>query len=72
MRRVEFRLEDRVLFKHQGDQGVDALIFINGCPRACASQHFEQKETFYYSITGEGDFEALVEWVSNLNEKGNF
>jgi len=71
IQRVQFRLGDQFLFQQQGEQGVDALIFINGCQRACAFQNFDQKETFNYSITGENDFEALVDWLIHLNKKGN-
>ncbi|MBP1694957.1 MAG: hypothetical protein H6Q41_145 [Deltaproteobacteria bacterium] len=67
--RVQFRMRDRFLFLSHDQQERDGLILINGCPRSCASRNLNHIEAPHLSIAGESDFENLVNWLINLDEK---
>ncbi len=68
---VRFQLRDHFLFTRYDEKDIDALIIVNGCPRACADQDLNH-EVFHYSITGESDFETLINWLRAFNEKEGF
>jgi len=69
--KVQFRLGDQFFFHRYGDEEGEALILVSGCPRACAGQHLNQKENPCYSITGEGGYEALIDWLTAVSKKGD-
>jgi len=70
--RVQFRLNDRFLFLRHDDPDIDALVLMSGCPRACASRDLNPTGIPHCSITGENDFEILMNWLKSLDEKGDF
>jgi hypothetical protein len=68
--RVQSRLEDRFLFLRHDQQDLDGLILINGCPRSCANENLDHiGEVPHLSMAGESDFENLVNWLIDLDEK---
>jgi len=69
--KVQFRLGDQFLFHRHGDEEVEALILVSGCPRACAGKELIQEKNSCYSVTGEGDYEALIKWLTASFEKGD-
>lgn len=69
IQKIRSRLEDQFLFLRHDEPGIDGLVLINGCLRACAGQDFNQKKIPFYSITGVDDFETLMNWLASLNEK---
>jgi len=71
IQRVQFRLGDQFLFKRHDEKDVEPLILISGCQRACASQDLKQEEDPCYSVTGENDYETLINWLTALSEKGD-
>jgi hypothetical protein len=69
--KVQFRLGDQFLFHRYRDEDIEALILVSGCPRACAGQDLNQGKHVSYSITGEGDYETLIKWLTDFIEKGD-
>ncbi len=60
---------DRFLFIRYDQQGLDGLITVNGCPRACASKDLSPPGVPCHSVEERGDFDSLVEWLFNLGKK---
>jgi len=69
--KITFRLGDQFLFHRHGDEEVEALILVSGCQRACAGKDLIQEKNSCFSVTGEGDDEALVKWLTASLEKGD-
>jgi hypothetical protein len=69
--KIQFRLGDQFFFCQVGDEQVEASVLVSGCPRACARQNLNQEQNSCYCITGEGDYEALIKWLTDLEEKGD-
>ena len=69
--KVQFRLGDQFLFHRHGDEKAEALVLVSGCQRACAGQDLNQDNNSSYSITGEGDYETLIKWLTDFIEKGD-
>jgi hypothetical protein len=70
--KIQFRFGDKFLFHRYSEQEGEALILVSGCHRTCAGQGLHQEQNSCYSLTGEGDFETLIEWLTTLEEKGDF
>jgi hypothetical protein len=68
--KVQFRLGDQFLFHRHVDEEIEALILVSGCPRACAGKELIQEKNCY-SVTGEGDYETLIKWLTDFIEKGD-
>ena len=60
---------DRVLFIRHDQNPLGGLIAVNGCPRACGVNDLALQSGSCYSITGEGDWNGLVEWLTALSKK---
>jgi hypothetical protein len=71
IKKVQFRTEDQFLFYRHGDEDIEALILVSGCQRACAGQGLGQDRNSSYSVTGEGDYETLIKWLTDFIEKGD-
>ena len=69
--KVQFRLGDQLLFHRHGDEDIETLILVSGCQRACAGQGLNQDRNSSYSVTGEGDYETLIKWLTDFIEKGD-
>ena len=69
--KVQFRLGDQLLFRRHGDEDSEALILVSGCQRACAGQGLNLGRNSSYSVTGEGDYETLIKWLTDFIEKGD-
>jgi hypothetical protein len=69
--KVQFRLGDQFLFHRHGDDEIEGLILVSGCQRACAGQGLPQDRNSSYSVTGEGDYETLIKWLTDFIEKGD-
>jgi hypothetical protein len=70
IQRVRSQLENRFHFIRHDQRDLDGLVLMNGCPRACAAQNFNQAEVPRYSVTEENDFENLINGLIVLEEKG--
>jgi len=69
IQRVRFRFNDRFLFLRHNEPDIDALILMNGCHRTCADKDLNPIETPHCSITGENDFNSLMDWLNAFDEK---
>jgi hypothetical protein len=72
IQRVQFRFNDRFLFLRHDEPDIEVIVLMSGCHRACASRDFNSTEIPYCSITGENDFDTLINWLKSLNQKGDF
>ena len=70
--RVQFRFNDQFLFLRHDDPDIEGLILMSGCHRTCASQDVNPTEIPHCSITGENDFDTLINWLKTLDQKGDF
>ncbi len=70
--RVQFRFNNRFLFLRHGDPDIDVLVLMSGCHRACASKDLNPAEIPNCSVTGENDFDNLINWLKSLDQKGDF
>jgi len=68
IQRVRSLAGDRFVFLLHDQQGLDGLITINGCLRACANKDFDQRGIPYRSISAEGDVETLMDWLKGFDE----
>lgn len=69
IRRVQALVEDRFLLLGYEERDLYALVFVNGCPRACAGNDLNHHELPSRSITEETDFGGLTDWLRALDEK---
>jgi hypothetical protein len=69
---VQSRLGKRFLFLSRYRKDVEVLILMNGCSKACTLEDSKPPEIPYCSVTGEDDFEILMDWLKSLPEKGDF
>lgn len=72
VQRAQSQLKDRFLFLRHDEPDIEVLVLMNGCRRTCASQDMNPTGIPHFSVTGENDFENLMDWVTSLNEKGDF
>ena len=72
IQRVQSLLEDRFLFLRHDQQGLNVLVLVNGCPRACSGKNLNQTGVPSLMITGENDSEAVVGWLTALDKNGDF
>jgi len=68
---VRFRFNDRFLFFRHDEPDIEVMILLSGCHRACATQDLNPTEISRYSVTGENDFENLIDCLTSLHEKGD-
>jgi hypothetical protein len=69
--RVQFRINDRFLFLHHEEPDIDALVLVSGCHRACAGKDLNPTKITFFSVTGESDFDRLIDWLKSLDQKGD-
>lgn len=62
---VRFQLRDQIFLARHDEKDIEALIIVNGCPRACTDQDLKQNVSSY-SITGENDLADLINWLKAL------
>ncbi|HSB06782.1 MAG TPA: hypothetical protein VLK23_16520 [Thermodesulfobacteriota bacterium] len=60
---------NRCLFLRHDQQGLDGVIAVNGCLRACAVKGLNQRDVPYHSIAEEGDFDSLMEWLLAFEQR---
>lgn len=65
--RVKFRFDNQFYFLRHDSPDIDIFIFVNGCPRACATKDLDSLKIPYYSLTGENDFKNLINWLTLLD-----
>jgi hypothetical protein len=70
VQQVQSLLKDRFIFSIYDQQDSDIMVFVCGCPRACASKNSNHPEVPSRSMIGEGDFRSLIDWLEGLDEKG--
>jgi hypothetical protein len=68
--KVRFRLGDQFFFCQVGDEEIEASVLVSGCPRACADQGLNPEKNICYSMTGEGGYDALIDWLTAVGKKG--
>jgi hypothetical protein len=71
IQQVESSLKDRFIFSVNDQQDLDIMVFVCGCPRACANKNSNHPEVPSRSIIGESDFKSLIDWLEGLDEKGD-
>ena len=69
IRRIQVLLQDRFLLLGYEERDLCAMVFVEGCPRACAGNDSNHQELPSRSITEEIDFENLIDWLIALDEK---
>jgi len=71
IQRLQSQLKDQFLFLHHDESDIEVMVLVNGCHRACANQEVNPTGILHCSVTGENDFENLMDWLISLNEKGD-
>lgn len=71
IQRVQFLLENRFIFAVHDPQDSDIMVFVSGCPRACANKNSSNLKVPCQSIFGENDFESLIKWLTAFDQKGD-
>jgi hypothetical protein len=71
IQRVQSLLEDRLIFAVHHPQDSDIMVFVSGCPRACADKNPSNLKVPSRSIVGENDFESLIKWLTAFDQKGD-
>lgn len=69
---VQSLLEDRFIFSTDDQQDSDIMVFVCGCPRACADKDSNLRQVPSRSAIGESEFKSLIDWLEDLDEKGDF
>jgi hypothetical protein len=72
IQRVQFRFNDRFLFLRHDEPDIDVLVLMSGCHRACAGKDLNTAKIPHCLVTGENDFNNLINWLKSLNQKGDF
>ena len=72
MERIQLRFNDRFLFLRHDEPDIDVLILMSGCPRACAAEDLNTTKIPNCLVTGEDDFDSLIDWLKSLDRKGDF
>jgi hypothetical protein len=71
IQRLQSLLEDRFIFAVHDPQDSDIMVFVSGCPRACADKNSSNLKVPSQSIFGENDFESLIKWLTAFDQKGD-
>jgi hypothetical protein len=69
---VQSLLKNRFIFSIYDQQDSDIMLFVCGCPRACANKNSSHPEVPSRAMIGESDFRSLIDWLEGLDEKGDF
>ncbi len=72
VQQLQSLLKDRFIFSVNDQQVSDIVVFVCGCPRACANKNSNNLKAPSRSIVGENDFKSLVGWLEGLDAKGDF
>ncbi len=70
MERVQVRFSDRFILLGHDEPDVDALILVGGCHRVCTGEDLDTATIPHCSVTGEDDFNSLIDWLNLLDRKG--
>jgi hypothetical protein len=70
--RVQFRFNDRFFSLHHDEPDIDVLVLMSGCHRACAGRDLNIAQIPNFSVTGENDFDNLINWLKSHDQKGDF
>jgi hypothetical protein len=71
IQRVQSQLKNQFLFLRHDEPDIKVMVLMSGCHRACASRDVNLTGIPHCSVTGENDFENLMDWLTCLNEKGD-
>jgi hypothetical protein len=47
---------------------LDLIVYVSGCPRACADKNPEPLSVPARSITSDRDFKSLIDWLNSCIE----
>ncbi len=72
VQRLQSSLKDRFIFSINDQQDVDIMVCVCGCPRACADKDSNLRQAPSRSAIGESEFKSLIDWLEDLDEKGDF
>jgi len=72
IQRVQSQLKNQFLFLRHDEPDIEVMVLMSGCHRACACRDVNPTGISHCSVTGENDFENLMDWLASLNEKGDF
>jgi len=62
--RVQSQLKDQFLFLRHDEPDIKVMVLMSGCHRACASRDVNPTRIPHCSVTGENDFENLMDWLT--------
>lgn len=65
VQRAQSQFNHQFVFVHHDQQDIDGMILMSGCPRACSAQDLGRTIN-HFSVTGENDFESLMDWLKLL------
>jgi len=68
--RIQSQFKGQLLFLRHDEPHIDVMVFLSGCHRACAAQDLNRPIP-HYSVTGENNVEALLDWLKSLTVKGD-
>jgi hypothetical protein len=68
--RIQSRFNNRLQFIRHDQPDIDGMILMSGCQRACAEQDLN-RTVLHYSVSGENDFEATMDWLKSLVSRGD-
>jgi hypothetical protein len=71
VRQVQSVFKDRFIFSIDDQQDSDIMVFVCGCPRACANRNSNDLKVPSRSVIGESDFKSLVDWLEGSAVKGD-
>jgi len=71
VQQVQSLLKDRFIFSINDQQDSDIMLFVCGCPRACADKDSNHPQVPSRSVSGESDFKSLVDWLEGFGAKGD-
>jgi hypothetical protein len=66
VKRLEEELGERFLFLTHDAEALDALLLINGCPKACADEGENRAGIPLLSVWDEHDFHRAEAWLKAL------
>ncbi len=72
VQRLQSSLKDQFIFSINDQQDSDIMVFVCGCPRACAHKDSHDRQVPSRLVIGESDFKSLVDWLEGFGAKGDF
>jgi hypothetical protein len=65
----ESTVKDLYEFSCHEEEDDDIIVFVNGCPRACADDNSTCRGIPFFSIIEADGFKNLAEWLASIRKK---